>query len=488
MSNSKLGKKNLTPLEVFEGKKKYISDQYNQEAPKRDSWIRKNKYYYDYLTKNLRFIVEPESRVLQVKCETGYFLNAVNPRYGLGIDSSEKMIDIARINYPDLNFEVASLEGFSSAEKFDYILMTHALGDILDIQKSLQTLKHAITPGTRLVIINYNRLWQPIINLAAYLKLKIKQPTQNWLSMQDTENLLYLSGYEIVKHSNMILAPVRIPFLSNFFNDILAKFPLIHNLCLNHIIVAKEIIHRSNHKDYSVSIVIPCKNEKGNIESAVRRIPEMGKHVEIIFCDDKSEDGTAEEVLRLKQLYPDKDIKLFDGPGICKAQNTWVGFEKAQGDILMILDADLTVIPEELPLFFNAIVEGRGEFINGSRLVYPMNENSMKFFNIIGNKFFSLLFSCILDQKVKDTLCGTKVMWRKDYFRIKKFIGKWGIEDLWGDYDLLFGAAKVNLKIIDLPIHYFDRVYGETKMTQVVKNGVRMLRISIAALLKLRLF
>ena len=153
----------------------------------------------------------------------------------------------------------------------------------------------------------------------------------------------------------------------------------------------------------------------------------------------------------------------------------------------MILDADLTVIPEELPLFFNAIVEGRGEFINGSRLVYPMNENSMKFFNVIGNKFFSLLFSYILDQKVKDTLCGTKVMWRKDYFRIKKFIGKWGTEDLWGDYDLLFGAAKINLKIIDLPIHYFDRVYGKTKMTKVIKNGVRMLKISIAALFKLKI-
>lgn len=479
--------KQLIPLEVFEKKKKFISDQYNQEASKRDSWIKKNKYYYDYLTKNLRFIVEPGSRVLQIKCETGYFLNAVNPKYGLGVDSSKKMIDIAKDKYPSLNFEVGSLEEFIPREKFDYILLIHALGDIIDIQKSLQNLKHAMTPRTRLVVMSYSRLWQPIISLSEYVKFKIKQPIQNWLSMQDTENLLYLSGYEIVKHSKLVLVPVNIFFISRFFNEVVSRFPFIENFCLNYLIVAKVIVHQANYKDHSISVIIPCKNEKGNIEGAVRRIPVMGRHTEIIFCDDKSNDGTAEEVLLMKQRYPDKDIKLFNGPGICKAKNIWVGFEKAQGDILMILDADLTVIPEELPLFFNAMVEGRGEFINGSRLVYPMNENSMKFFNVIGNKFFSLLFSYILDQKVKDTLCGTKVMWRKDYFRIKKFIGKWGTEDLWGDYDLLFGAAKINLKIIDLPIHYFDRVYGKTKMTKVIKNGVRMLKISIAALFKLKI-
>ena len=488
MSKTELKSKSLTPLEFFEEKKKYISNQYNKAADKRDFWIKKNKYYYDYLTKVLRCIVEPQSKVLQIKCETGYFLNAVNPQYGLGIDSSEKMIEIAATNFPKLNFKLSGFENFSCKEKFDYVLLINVLGDILDIQKSLQALNQIITVETRIVIINYSSLWKPLLAIAAYFNIKIKQPTQNWLSLHDVENLLHLSGYETIKNSYIILAPIGIPLISNFFNYFVAKLPFIQKLCFNHLVIAKKNAHLPKNEGYSVSVVIPCMNEKGNIENAVRRVPKMGKHTEIIFCDDKSGDGTSKEVLRVKKHYPDKDIKLYEGPGICKARNIWIGFDNAQGDILMILDADLTVIPEELPLFYSAIVEGKAEFINGSRLVYPMRENSMKFLNILGNKFFSVLFSYILNQKIKDTLCGTKVMWRKDYFRIKKFFGEFGPEDLWGDHVLIFGAAKINLKIIDLPIHYFDRVHGETKMTKVFGNGIRMLRICIAALTKLRFF
>jgi glycosyltransferase involved in cell wall biosynthesis len=235
-----------------------------------------------------------------------------------------------------------------------------------------------------------------------------------------------------------------------------------------------------------VSVVIPCKNERDNVEPAVARMPRMGAHTEILFCDDRSTDGTPMEVRRVQRAYPDRDIRLVDGPGICKADNVWTGFRAARGDVLMILDGDLTVMPEELPYFFAALTEGAGEFINGSRLVYPMQNNAMKTGNLIGNKLFGLAFSFLLDQRVKDTLCGTKVFWRRDWPRIERRLGTWGVRDLWGDYELLFGASRLQLRIRDLPVHYQERIYGVTKMTRVFANGLRMLRMCWAAWWKLK--
>ena len=229
--------------------------------------------------------------------------------------------------------------------------------------------------------------------------------------------------------------------------------------------------------DASVSVVIPCRNERENILPAVERIPEMGSHTEIIFCDDKSTDGTGAEIERAMQMYPDRDIRLVQGPGVCKAENVWTGFRAARGDVLMILDGDLAVMPEELPYFFKALLSGAGEFINGSRLVYPVPEQAMKFSNMVGNKLFGGLFSYLLEQHIKDTLCGTKVLWRKDWARIERTLGHGGVHDRWGDYELLFGASKLHLRICDLPVHYQERVYGVTKMTRVFSNGLRMLGI-----------
>ena len=475
-----------TSIDVLSERKKYVTECYDNIASTRDHWIDNNRYYYDYIVKVLRFIVEPQSSVLQLKSETGYFLNAVNPRVGVGIDSSAKMVEIARKKHPHLKFEVQDIEDVKLNNTFDYILLMGALSDGVDVQKTLLNLKRVVNPRSRIVVTIYNRLWQPLLNLAALLRLKIPQPTQNWLSVDDAENLLRLTGYETIKQFNVILLPKKVPVISFLLNNIIAKLPLFKHLCFNHVLVAKKIMNRENYSDYSVSVIVPCKNELGNVRDAAARIPTMGKHTEIIFCDDRSEDGTVDEILKTIKSFPDKDIKLVHGPGVCKAKNVWAGFDSAKGDILMILDADLTVIPEELPYFFQTIVEGAGDFINGSRLIYPTQENAMKFFNVLGNKFFSLLFSYIMGQRIKDTLCGTKVLWREDYARIKKYIGTWGTVDLWGDYDLLFGATKTNLKIVDLPVHYFERVYGQTKMKKVILNGLRMLNISLAALFKLK--
>jgi glycosyltransferase involved in cell wall biosynthesis len=252
--------------------------------------------------------------------------------------------------------------------------------------------------------------------------------------------------------------------------------------------VARPLPPRPPARDYSVSIVIPCRNEVGNVAAAVERIPSLGSHTEIIFCDDKSTDGTADEIRRVQALHPDRDIKLYDGPGICKALNVRTGFDRAEGDILMILDADLTTMPEELHYFYDAIAGGKAEVVNGSRFIFPMEGVAMAPLNAVGNRFFSGLVSALLGQRVSDTLCGTKVLWCRHWPAIRALVGTWGTDDRWGDYDLLFGAAKLHLRIVDLPVHYQERVSGVTKMTGLFRNGLIMLRMCWAAFVKFKLY
>ena len=454
-------------------------------AKKRASWIKKNPYYYKNLVKSLKFIIEENSKVLHVRCSTGYLLNALNPKLGIGVDESELQILEATKNYSHLTFLKLNTEDFQINEKFDYILIT-SIEDIIDIKSVLDNLAKCCHNHTRIIILNYSYLWNSLVKIAETLKLKIPQNLHNWFSKEDINNILRLSGFEKTVNRNIILFPFWIPGVSYVLNRFIARLPVFRDFTLLRITIARLVTN--NLCNPSVSIVIPCKNEEGNVEDAVKRIPAMGSHTEIIFCDDKSTDGTVEKVKKLIEEYPEKDIKLLIGPGICKSENVWTGFDAAKGDILMILDADLTVIPEELPYFYEAISKNYGEFINGSRLVYSMHDEAMRFFNVFGNKFFSIFFSYILDTNIKDTLCGTKVLWNKDYQRIKRIRGSWGVQDKWGDYELIFGAAKFNLKLIDLPLHYYERVYGETKMKVRLKNGWIMLKMSWFALLKFKFY
>jgi glycosyltransferase involved in cell wall biosynthesis len=315
---------------------------------------------------------------------------------------------------------------------------------------------------------------------------KAKPPDQNWLSEADLKGLLALSGFEWLKTYRTALLPKYVPLVASLANRVVAKLPLFNRLSMVEVLVARRSPAPIDPSAVKVSVVVPCKNEHGNIEDAVRRMPQMGRSTEIVFCDDRSTDGTADEVRRLQALYPEREIRLVEGPGICKSRNVWTGFEAATGDILVILDADLTVMPEELPYFVDAITRRGVEFVNGSRLIYPVPKAAMKGANMIGNKLFSGVFSYLLGQRIKDTLCGTKVLWRSDWERIRPMIGTWGTMDRWGDYELLFGAARLNLRILDQPVHYQERVYGVTKMTKVFKNGLIMLRMCMHGFRKLK--
>ena len=461
-------------------------------APRREIWINRNRYYYELLSRLLCFLVEPQKKVLSVRCGTGNLLAVVRPCAGKGVDICAEIVTIAQQRNPSFEFAVAFPDKgefrqvFEADENFDYILFND-IGDTVDVLEALRNLKPLCQRHTRLLITTYNHLWEPLVSFAEWVGMKVPRTKQNWLSIADVRNLLRLAGFEALETHRIVLLPKYIPLLSGFLNRFCARLPFLSKLCMTQVVVARMLPPPVSPEELSVSVVIPCKNEKGNVEEAVRRIPGLAGRTEILFCDDQSTDGTAEEVLRVQAAYPDKNIRLKCGPGVCKSRNVWTGFNAATGDILMILDADLTTIPEELPYFIDVISSGQAEFVNGSRLVYPVPKGAMNGANMLGNKFFSVAFTYLLGQRVKDTLCGTKVLWRNDWERIKPFLGTWGTEDRWGDYELLFGAAKLNLKILDLPVHYQERIYGSTKMTKVFRNGLVMLKMCWHGFLKLKL-
>ena len=461
-------------------------------AVRRESWIKRNRYYYELVSRLLRFLVEPNKKVLSVGCGTAYHLATVTPKEGKAIDICSEMVDIARQRHPSFEFAVAFPDKeefqrvFEPGEKFDYILFNN-IGDTVDVLQALRNLKSLCLRHTRLLVETYNHLWEPLVTFAEWVGMKVPRTEQNWLSTADIQNLMKLAGFEALETHRIVILPKYVPLLSAFFNRFCARLPLLKRLCMTQVVVGRLLPPSVPKEELFVSVILPCKNEKGNVEDAARRMPQLGRQTEIIFCDDQSTDGTAEEVLRVQSLYRDKDIRLERGPGVCKSRNVWTGFDAATGDILMILDADLTTIPEELPYFVDIIASGQAEFVNGSRLVYPVPKGAMNTANMLGNKFFSVAFTYLLGQPVKDTLCGTKVLWRSDWERIKPMLGSWGIKDRWGDYELLFGAAKLNLKILDLPVHYQERIYGSTKMTKVFRNGLVMLKMCWHGFLKLKL-
>ena len=461
-------------------------------APIRERWMQANRYYYRVVSRLLRFLSEPAKRVLSVRCGPGHQLAELAPSAGTGVEICEEMTAVAKARHPEFKFvtgfpDTADFSGhFAPGEKFDYLIL-NGVDETADLQAALRHLHPLADRHSRLIIPTYNHLWEPLYVLAEKLGLKVPSVEQNWLSDGDIVNFLNLTGYEWLKTHRIVLFPKYIPLLSEFLNNFCARLPGLNALCMLEVHVARRMPEPMDAGKLKVSVIIPCKDEKGNIESAVNRMPKLGGHTEIIFCDDHSADGTADEVRRMQALHPDRDIRLVTGPGICKSKNVWTGFEAATGDVLMILDADLTTMPEELPYFLELLASGRAEFVNGSRLIYPMPTGAMKGANMIGNKFFSLAFSYLLEQRVKDTLCGTKVLWRSDWERIKPLVGTWGTMDRWGDYDLLFGAAKLNLRILDLPVHYQERIYGTTKMTKVFRNGLIMLQKCFYGFLKLKL-
>lgn len=462
-----------------------IKNFFNNTASTRDSWKARNSYYHRWMENIFKYLVPKDSRVLEIGCSTGDLLAALQPKYALGIDLAEKVIEKAKKKHKKINFKTAAAEDLNIKEKFDYIILMDLIGNLEDVQTAFSNLSKVSTNQSRIIITYYNFLWEPVLNLAQKLGLMMPQPTQNWLSDWDIENLIFLSDLEVIKKGYELLLPLNIPILSNFVNKYLARLPLLRLLTLSRYFIVRK--KPSDSKDYTVSIIIPARNEAGNIEAAVKRTPNLGKLTEIIFVEGNSSDNTLEEIKRVINKYKDKRelVLIEQGKGVGKGDAVRKGFTRAKGDILMILDADLTMPPEQLPKIYSVIKSGKGEFVMGSRLVYPMEKQAMRLLNIIGNKFFGLAFSWLLDQPIKDTLCGTKVLSRKNYQKIADNRSYFGDFDPFGDFDLIFGASKLNLKMAEIPIRYAARTYGSTNISRF-KHGLLLLKMTIFATKKIK--
>lgn len=469
---------------------------YDGLGAERERWIERNPTYYDGIAHLLRVLVPSGQRVLDVGCGNGLSLAAVAPREGVGVDVSRAMLDLARERHPEFAFERQAAERLSLPDwevregrgGFDTVLLVNVVGEMGDVLESFKRLRPLVRADTRVVIVGYNPLWEPLMRPAVALGLKLDSPTQNWLSGADLRAFLALAGFEAVKSGYRMPCPKAIPGLAPLANDLLGRLPLLDRLGFIHFVVARPLLPLPDPPErMTCSVVVPCKNEEQNVPHIPERVPSMGAETEIVFVDDASSDATAERVREAIARYPERRIRLVEGPGLGKGAAVRAGMEHASGEVLMILDADLAVIPEDLPAFFEAITENRGEFINGTRMIYPLGHNAMRPANVLGNKLFALLFSFLLEQRITDTLCGTKVVKRADYEKILAARPLFGDIDRWGDFDWIFGAARSNLRLVELPVHYVERVMGETKMQRRLRNALTMLRMCWVAFRKLKM-
>jgi len=459
-----------------------------QFAATRRRWIERNSYYYEEDHRYMRFLVPEGSAVLELGCGIGDLVAALKPSRGVGVDFTPTLIEEARRRHPELQFQVGDIEDedviASLAGPFDYIILSDTVGALEDGEATFASLHRLCHRGTRLIVSYYSHLWDPLLTLGSKIGLRMPQVEQNFLSPLDIQNLMDLADFEVVKREWRQLVPRRCGGLGPLLNRYVGTLPIIRALCLRHYLVARSTVKRAPAVT-SATIVIPCRNERGNIEAAVSRLPAFCADTEILFVEGHSRDGTLDEIHRVVAAHPEKDIKVIVQDGIGKADAVFKAFNMARGEVLIILDGDLTVSPEQIPKFWNALASGKGEFINGSRLVYPMEKEAMRFLNLVANRAFSILFTWLLNQRYTDTLCGTKALMRSDYLRIERSSGYFGDFDPFGDFHLIFGASKLGLKVVEVPIRYASRAYGETQISRF-RHGLLLLRMVAFAYRKLK--
>jgi hypothetical protein len=357
---------------------------------------------------------------------------------------------------------------------------------VTDLRAWLESLRDRLTEHGLIYLTAYNYLWEFAARTAEMVGWKTPAPTSNWLSHSDFHNLFSITGLEMIRFEDRLLLPLQVPGLAPLVNRYLAKLPLVQRFSLYRLYALRRRDATPAARPLSVSVVVPTRNEAGNVTAAIERTPSMGSSTELIFVEGGSTDGTWEMIENaIKEYRGPLKLSAYQQTGKGKGDAVRLGFAKATGDVLMILDADLTVPPEELPVFYDVIARGLGDFVQGTRLVYPMQPGAMRFFNRVGNQAFSHLFTYLLQQPIKDTLCGTKVLRRRDYERLAAARHVFGDFDPFGDFDLIFGAARLNLKIVEIPVRYRERLYGSTNISRW-KHGWLLLKMSAVAASKLK--
>lgn len=429
-------------------------------------------------------IIPAGSSVLQVGCARGDLLASLSPSVAVGVEPSPELAELARRRHPSMDVRVAPLDDFHVDGPFDYVLVADALIDCFDVDDLLECVARCAGDSTRVVITNCSQLWRPVLRAARALGLARPRFGDTWFSPADLREALGRRGFEVISTSPEILLPFPVPFAAPIANRFLARLPLVRSLCLQHAFVARRIPVRER-RSLGVSVVVPARNEAGHVARLMSEIPSMGAWTEVIFVEGNSTDGTFAALDALVRERGDPRVRLIRQPGKGKGDAVRAGFAEARGDVLMILDADLTVPAETLPGFYEVVASGHADLANGTRLVYAMDGKAMRFLNLLANQFFAYAFTYVIGQPVRDTLCGTKVLRRHLYERIAANRRWFGDLDPFGDFDLLFGAARLHAKIADVPIRYRERVYGKSNVSRF-RHGLLLFRMLWIAALKLK--
>jgi len=459
---------------------------WEQVAASSDTWRGLGGAYHERLQRVYQRLIPPGQRVLEVGCGRGDLLAACRPALGVGVDFSRGFVRRARAAHPECRFIQAEAHCLPLGGKFDAVILSDLANDLWDVQQVLQDVRRLMHRRSRILLNFYSRLWEQPLAIAE--KAGVARPVlhQNWLAIEDMDNLLSLSGFEVLRAWREYLWPLRLPGVDAFFNRVVVRlWPFYHLAMSNFILARPDPYLVPERRAASVSIIVPARNESGNIGALLQRLPRMAAQQEVIFVEGHSRDSTFETIRDELPRHPEVDGKLLRQSGVGKGNAVRDGFAQASGEALIILDADLSVRPEDLPRFYEALVSGVADLANGVRLVYPMEGEAMRFLNLIGNKMFSYLFSWMLGQPIKDTLCGTKALWKADYLRIAAGREAFGDFDPFGDYDLLLGAAKIGLRILDIPIRYQQRVYGRTNIDRW-RHGWVLLRMVVFAARRLK--
>ncbi len=466
-----------------------LKQHYDNLADKRNRYLNRNRYYHKSILKFFRMVIPKHSNVLELGCGTGDLIGKLDTLYGVGVDISSEMIKVAEEKYPSVKFICEDAETFVTGEKFDYIIVSGIVETIENIQILLEKVNKWTTTDTRIFIDFYNPLWYPFIKIGEKIGQKMPEKIKNWLSVDDIDNFLYVSGYQVIKRKFLLLFPKYIPLISYILNKFIGNLPIIRRLSLNSVVIARPLRPKEDAQNKICSVVITCRDEEGNIEGLVTRIPKMGKNTEIIFVEGHSKDNTVAKIQEMIEKYPEKDIKMLKQKGIGQGDAFRYGYDEAKGDFVIWLEADLTTPPEEAIHFWDAYINNTGEYLNGSRFIYKMKKSAMPLFNFLGNRFFGVLFTTLLKQRFTDTLCGFKGISKRNYIKIREQIDYFGDFDPFGDFELIFGAIKNNLKVAEIPVHYHPRQYGESKaygqsFFSFMKHAWLLLRMSFIAFRK----
>lgn len=376
--------------------------------------------------------------------------------------------------------ERCSIEPLESDARTDtnervLLLVNGNLNHCEDLDAFLSTMRSTMGPDSTAALIVYNSYYRFLYQILGVLGLRTAEIPQTFLTAHQVKELCRVADLEVVSHEKACYVPARLCGLGNALNALLPLVPLVRHLSLAEIFLVRAAAPRS--EPSCVSVLVPARNERGNIRPLLERIPSLAKDTEIIFIEGGSTDGTWDEIQRATAEYTGPiRIQTVQQTGKGKADAVRLGCSRASGDLLVILDADLSVRPEELPKFVAAYVSGKGDFVNGNRLLYPMRTGAMNFLNLLGNVFFAKLLSFLLRVSIGDSLCGTKVYAARDYTRFRAWATRYMPDDPFGDFELLCPAAELGLRIVDVPIRYEARTYGQTNIRRFA-HGFQLLKL-----------